>query len=469
MNLDVPQGALPFTHGGTGPLDAETAARVIAAAADLALVLDARGIVRDVAFGGGEIAHAGLGDWRGRAWIDTVTVDGKAKITEMLGGGNARWRQVNHALPTGGDLPIRYFVTETGRNGERLAIGRDLRATAALQQRLLQAQQAMERDHLRSRQAETRYRALFDLSAEPVFIVDSARRRIVEANPAARRLAGGRGEAVIGEAFADLIAPAERDSVLALLGAVAAAEQVAPAPVRLAGADAPHQLAATLFRQERQAFFLIRLVPPGATRSVAGPDRLFAEMLDRMPEAFVVTDDNLAILAENAAFLDMAELARGGEVRGQPLARWVGRPGIDLALLVGEVREHGSVRNFPTIMRGARGGEEEVEIAAVAAPEADPPCLGFSIRGVSRRAAAERPAAPDLPRSVEQLTELVGRVPLKEIVRESTDLIERLCIEAALAYTSDNRASAAEILGLSRQSLYSKLHRHGLGDLAETH
>jgi DNA-binding NtrC family response regulator len=72
-----------------------------------------------------------------------------------------------------------------------------------------------------------------------------------------------------------------------------------------------------------------------------------------------------------------------------------------------------------------------------------------------------------VPRSVEQLTELVGRVSLKEIVRESTDLIERLCIEAALTYTSDNRASAAEILGLSRQSLYSKLHRHGLGNLSD--
>ena len=63
------------------------------------------------------------------------------------------------------------------------------------------------------------------------------------------------------------------------------------------------------------------------------------------------------------------------------------------------------------------------------------------------------------------MTGLVGRMSLKEIVRESTDLVERLCIEAALSFTSDNRASAAEILGLSRQSLYSKLHRHGLGNL----
>ncbi|MGQ3176765.1 MAG: helix-turn-helix domain-containing protein, partial [Blastomonas fulva] len=87
------------------------------------------------------------------------------------------------------------------------------------------------------------------------------------------------------------------------------------------------------------------------------------------------------------------------------------------------------------------------------------------IRTVSRRMRDLPPADRDLPRSVDQLTELVGRMPLREIVRESTDLIERMCIEAALAYTSDNRASAAEILGLSRQSLYSKLHRHGLGNL----
>ncbi len=68
-------------------------------------------------------------------------------------------------------------------------------------------------------------------------------------------------------------------------------------------------------------------------------------------------------------------------------------------------------------------------------------------------------------RSIDQLTELVGRMPLKELVRETTDIIERMCIEAALQLTGDNRASAAEMLGLSRQSLYVKLRRYGLGEL----
>ena len=52
---------------------------------------------------------------------------------------------------------------------------------------------------------------------------------------------------------------------------------------------------------------------------------------------------------------------------------------------------------------------------------------------------------------------------MKDIVGETTDLIEQLCIEAALELTRDNRAAAAEMLGMSRQSLYVKLRRYGLG------
>ena len=98
-------------------------------------------------------------------------------------------------------------------------------------------------------------------------------------------------------------------------------------------------------------------------------------------------------------------------------------------------------------------------------PNGDQPCFGFTIRNVGRRLSNDPRSGRQLPRSVEQMTELVGRVPLKDLVRETTDVIERLCIEAALELTGDNRASAAEILGLSRQSLYVKLRRYGLGDL----
>jgi len=98
-------------------------------------------------------------------------------------------------------------------------------------------------------------------------------------------------------------------------------------------------------------------------------------------------------------------------------------------------------------------------------PHDERPSLGFTIRDVGRRLTGDARSKKELPRSVGQLTELVGRVPLKDIVGETTDMIEQLCIEAALELTHDNRASAAEMLGLSRQSLYVKLRRYGVGDL----
>jgi transcriptional regulator PpsR len=125
------------------------------------------------------------------------------------------------------------------------------------------------------------------------------------------------------------------------------------------------------------------------------------------------------------------------------------------------------VRNFATVLRNQFDEQEDVEISAVAAPDGARLCYGFTIRGAGRRVSERSSNSPELRRSVEQLTTLVGRVTLKELVRETTDLVERLCIEAALELTNDNRASAAEVLGLSRQSLYSKLHRFGLGNLSE--
>jgi transcriptional regulator PpsR len=137
-------------------------------------------------------------------------------------------------------------------------------------------------------------------------------------------------------------------------------------------------------------------------------------------------------------------------------------------VLLAQLRDHGSVRMFVTTLRGATGSSADVEISAVAMPGTEPPCYGFTVRDIGPRVNAAQRTAPPLTRSVEQLTELVGRVPLKGIVRETSEIIERLCIEAALELTNDNRASAAEMLGLSRQSLYVKLRRYGLGDLVDS-
>ena len=383
-------------------------------------------------------------------------------------GETARWRQVNH-IARDGDVPIRYLVMPLGGGGghagRTIAIGRDMRGDAAMQQRLLQVQQSLERDYIRLRQAEARYRLLFDQAAEAVLIVDVATRRIREANPAAHRLLDARDGSLAGQPVTTIAALDGRDDLVAHLGAAEAADDAPPVRLRLADRRGDATVTARMFRQAREPLLIVRVAPVQAAAAEARVDGALGRVVERMPDAFVLVDPAMTVLTANTAFLDLAELPAAERAVGVDLGTWLGRPGIDVELIVDQLRDHGVVRNVATVLRGAAGAQEEVEVSGVTAPAEDGDCYGFIIRNVGRRLRPSVPGSAAVPRSVGQLTELVGRMSLKEIVRESTDMIERLCIEAALIYTSDNRASAAEILGVSRQSLYSKLHRFGLGNL----
>ena len=450
-----------------GLLSADQAASLLAAVGDVTFILSADGTILDVAVSQSDLANHGFADLIGESWIEAMALDSRPKAIEMVQAATSaapsRWRQVNHNA-AGGNVPLRYMVMAFGDSNHLIAVGRDMRAAAEMQQRLLQTQQSLERDYIRLRQAETRYRLLFDMAAEPVLIIDGQTRRIREANPAAHRLLDAREGSLIGNAASSVVASEQRDDLVAYLGAAEASDQLDPIVLQLVDQRGEARFSARLFRQSRTPMLIVRIEATTAADGEHRFDSALGDVLERMPDAFVLVDRDLKVLTANAAFVELAEMPSTDRVVGAHLGTWLARPGRDLELIVGQLRDHGSIRNVATIIRGSAGAQEEIELSGVAATMEGKDCYGFTIRNVARRLRDTVAAPRDLPRSVEQLTELVGRMSLKEIVRESTDLIERLCIEAALAYTSDNRASAAEILGLSRQSLYSKLHRHGLAN-----
>jgi transcriptional regulator PpsR len=268
-----------------------------------------------------------------------------------------------------------------------------------------------------------------------------------------------------GQAFAELFELRSRQAAQSFVAAARVAPRVDNVHVELARDRAPVLLSGSMFRQEGSAQILVLLARFGETVSgVSKEDARLLSIVSAMPEAFVVTDADRRILSANAAFADLVQATTEAQVRGEPIERWIGRPGIDMDVLYSNLRTHGVVRHFSTVARGEFGSNEDVEVSAVSSTGSEP-CLGFTIRSVALRAGRERLGGRELPRTVEQFTDLVGRVPLKNLVRETTDLIERLCIEAALELTRDNRASAAEMLGLSRQGFYAKLRRYGLGEL----
>jgi transcriptional regulator PpsR len=452
-------------------LEAVDAAALLAAAADVALLVDEQGVIRDVSIGSTELADIPHADWVGRRWADTVTVESRPKVEELLRDrspeSSQRWRQVNHPSERGADLPMMYSAIHAGPGGRIVAIGRDMRALASVQQRLIAAQQSMERDYLRLRQLESRYRALFQAVSEAVMIVDAASLKVVEVNPAAATLLDTPTRRLIGHALPDCFEAHGRAALQALLEAVRGGRTPDDTRLVLARSSLEVSVSASLFRQDSTTLLLVRIEPPTRETDRGDPPTRRAVMaaIDRAPDALVVTDPAGRILYANASFAQMIQVDGVEQVVGESLDRWLGRAGVDLGVLIATLRQNDSVRLFPTLMRGRFGAETTVEISAASVP-GEGGCLGFTIRDVSRRLPVEGRRTEGLQRTVGQLTELVGRVPLKDIVGETTDLIEELCIEAALQLTRDNRAAAAEMLGLSRQSLYVKLRRYGLGDYA---
>ena len=314
---------------------ADVAAKVISAASDLALVIDDKGVVRDVALSNDEIAADVPQSWLGRPWVETVTPESRPKILEILKETSARslpkWRQVNHPWTGGTDLPVRYSAIQVGRGGRILALGRDLRSMAQLQQRLVDAQQSMEREYARLRSAETRYRALFQMATEAIAIVDATTLRIIEVNSAADRTFGAPGRRTSGKSVLDYFDPASIPTIQTSLAAARAHGRADDVEVRLSAHDGPYLLSLSMFRQDNSTHFLVRiraLDKAGGPESSAQSQNVL-KVVRGLPDGFVVTDPSNKILMANTAFLDLAQLGTEEQAKGKSLERWIGRSGAE--------------------------------------------------------------------------------------------------------------------------------------------
>lgn len=431
---------------------------------DITLLLDLDGVIQKATLSN-VISQERVDDWLGRPWVDTVNGQGSIKVRRMVEDartvGVSAFRQIEQRFPSGRELPMEYTAVRLGRKGGLIAIGKNLQTVAELQARLVAAQQAMERDYWKRREVETRYRLLFDASNEAVLLVRAANLHIVEANPMAIRAIGLNPN---GRDFLAELAPADREPFQAML--MRAREQ-GKAPgilVHLGRERQPWLVRASSIAGAPGPFYLLQLSPVGATP--AAPQLPTVEgMIERAADGFVMLDRSGAIVRCNQAFLGLVEMGAKDSVIGEHLSRWLGRPGADVAVLIAHVQQHGQVRLFSTTLHGELGTESEVEISASSSGESGH--VALLIRDVGQR--LPRPESQERLNAVlASLTEQIGKSSLRDLVKAAVTVLERHHVEAALELTGGNRTAAAELLGLSRQSLYAKLSRYGLDGEDET-
>ncbi len=451
-----------------GQLNPDEVAHIVQASADISLTLNQDGIIQSIAFGNPDLRSSSIENWVGKNWLDVVTVESRPKIQALLQDANetslSRFRQINVPSPGTTDLPLLCATLKIGSTGQIIALARDLREISVLQQRLVDAQQAIERDYTRLRQLETRYRVLFEMASEAVIVLDGNTFKIIEANPRAADLLGDSVKKLNGRLLIDYLAKGDRIQAQSLLSKVAYTSTPADLGTSILSGQEVH-LSAAPFRNENQSLILLTLKRSGefVDRQDSSAQSLVIQALENAPDGFIVTNSAGKILTANQAFLRIVMADKLENVLNESLERWLERSSVDLRVMLSNLQEKGAIKLFATSIRDSFGTMHPVEISAVSVPYPHA-CLGFTIREVGSRIRAKIQPEESITRSSEELTQLVGRLPLKEIINETTDLIEQLCIKAALDLTRGNRVSASEMLGLSRQSLYIKLRKYNLSD-----
>jgi transcriptional regulator PpsR len=466
----IKAGGADWHKGPIPMIEPEFLPDILASSSDLAFVVSKTGIILTVLVDLAEPDGKSLDHWAGKSMRDFLAPDSVVKfddiLTKMADGGRFRVPvEMNHADQSNWPYPVRYSVHRVGGDGEFLLLGRDLRQVAETQQQLVQAQIALERGYEERREFDARYRMLLATTSDAFIFVSASDGRIRDLNAPAASLLGGTRDELTGAPIAQEFKDRRRGEFVENLVSLALADVASDLAVQTRRSRRDVLISPTVFRAAGERLIICRLTPDSEQHQFN--DRLtnnLSLLFNKSTDAIVFADSKGVIEIANEAFLELIDATSAADVKGRSLGDYMARGQIDLSVLLENAMRSGHMRVYATKMTNEFGSKTAVEMSAVYLNNRAKPAVGLVMRDASRveaiRSAANTAAGPT---AVDHnVAELVGSATLKEIVAETNDVIEKMCIETAVELTRNNRAAAAEMLGLSRQSLYVKLRKYGL-------
>ncbi|WP_187428119.1 hypothetical protein ROLI_002450 [Roseobacter fucihabitans] len=465
-------GGNNFWSSGAVPLiEPEFLGSIIGAASDIALVISAEGYILSVVLNAQSESFGNLKHWEGRPVVDFLTRECVPKFEAahaayMAGEVPRKSLELNHSDNAVWQYPVRYTFHRFGHENAALLLGRDLRPIAETQQQLVQAQIALEQGYEARREFDARFRMLLAHCQEAVVFVPVQSGKIDDANEAAAALLGLKLDALKGSSFAQQFSDHSNIGLMDSLMNATLSEDGGQVTLRSSRGSGNLIVRPVVFRAGGQRVLLCRISRDNEVSNA--PDAAATQALDLFrsgSDSMLFMSDKGMITSVNESFLDLVGAVHQSDVVGRSLSDFLVRGQIDLSVLTDQPERSRRMRVYSTKLINDLGARLTVEISATHLDAADTSVIGCVIRDVSRVEAA-RPQSETqnqmTPESARNVMDLVGSASLKDIVAETTDVVEKMCIQTAVELTNNNRVAAAEMLGLSRQSLYVKLRKFSL-------
>lgn len=459
-----------YWDSGAIPLIApEILGNIIAEVADLGIVISDGGQVLSVLVNPLYDSFRALERWESRDIRSALTSESipkfESRLAEFLAG-NAQIRPVelNHSDTVGSwEFPVRYSLHRIGPDGAILMLGRDLRPVAEMQQQLVKAQVALEQDYEVQRENNTRFRVLMDATSEAMVFLSAETGQISEANGAAVDLLGKSHADLMESRFGDIFQNRKAGDLIGDLTTEAIAKSDTPVMTTLRNAEIELAITPTLFRAAGERLILCRIAPraPQDARPTDLSQNLKG-LYHAATDAILFATEEGAILSANDGFLNLIDTAHDISVRGANLADYLQRGSVDVKVMIENATRSGRMRMYATRIAGDYGSPRPIEISVTRLDAGTNNIFAFVMRESGSSDTARDISSSSSEDTMRSVKELVGQATLKDIVSETTNVVEKMCIETAVTLTMNNRVAAAEMLGLSRQSLYVKLRKFGL-------
>ncbi|MDA8585543.1 transcriptional regulator PpsR [Rhodobacteraceae bacterium] len=463
------QDELTWTSGLIPVIEANVAAQIVSRVSDLALIVDASGKIVAARCNPKFMGESYISQWDGAQIQQTLTVESVSKFEKRLamflsGGEDVLPVELNHRAHKDFDeLPVRYSFHKLGKANDVLLLGNDLRRTAEMQQQLVAAQLALEADYEAQREQDIRLRVLMESSDVPTVFVSVSTGQIVSCNAAAELLLGKSRDHLIGESFADEFEAKGRKDVVDRMVVAATEQSEAPVVAKSIKGNQKLTLIPTLFRGTNGQMLLCKInLAKSRTATADQIQGQLTELFQQGVDAFVFVTASGQILSANEAFLKIANVTHSQSIKNKAMTDFLIRGSVDLNVMIENAKRSGGMRLYATKIVSEQGAECAVEISTTQLKAGIDPIFAMVIRDSHRveTSTTKRKQITDV--DMHSVIELIGGQSLKDIVARTTDVVEKMCIETAVEMTSNNRVAAAEMLGLSRQSLYVKLRKYGL-------
>jgi transcriptional regulator PpsR len=443
---------------------------IISEFGDINIILDTRGKMLQRNTPAGSILK-NLNSWINKNIYDFLTIESKEKLNfhltslSDLSQSSTKWFELNHISENTGEFPVKYKGFKAANKKNVILIGNDLSPVAEIQKKFVNSQLALEREYSRYRSFETKYKALIEFSEEPLFLLDGVTGKILNLNDSAAKIINEKRDKLVGISLSKFFNFKNNSEFIELLKSDEIVKNYNSSKNIKSKANFNFQ--SSIFRAENEICIIVRLQKENEVKVKENElNNILNKFYDNTRYGIVFTDSIGTIKYVNDSFISLCKIENQQLLIERPFSDFLARGIIDMKVLIEATLENGSTMPFKTQLISNYDIKTEIEITSTKTSInfVDYICFLISHRPNESEPETENNINENVvsEKATKKIMKLVGSAPLKDLVADTSDIVEKICIETALKMTKNNRVATAEMLNLSRQSLYVKLRKYNL-------